>query len=198
MITLPSCSLRSKYLKTLPVHQIFNDPKTGHKYQVQEKRVGNSLVKVAVNYLGNEDGIILEDIPESMFKLQNPTRANITQLMKSKINSLEDTCRKLIQNQHRPLYHRIKEILNENFHETDETYYLLHSGLVLPFKKKHYSSIDVARANVDHVVHKIFKEPKVLAKMMEKQHNIQTDLMRMLMNNANEGTDDDEVREVLV
>ena len=51
--------------------------------------MNNSLIKSAQHYLGQEiEPIILQDIPEDMLKKDNPNKANITKLMKSRINEL--------------------------------------------------------------------------------------------------------------
>ena len=43
MLNLPSTTVRSKYLRTLPINTVYLDPKNGHKYQVVERRVGSVL-----------------------------------------------------------------------------------------------------------------------------------------------------------
>ena len=50
-----------------------------------------------------------------MRKQSNPVKANISKVMKSKIQSLEDKCRLLMKNQHYSLYHRLKDILDVTF-----------------------------------------------------------------------------------
>jgi hypothetical protein len=42
--------------------------------------------------------------------------------MKTKIQTLEDKCRSLMKNQHRSLYHRLKDMLNEDYYEDDECF----------------------------------------------------------------------------
>jgi hypothetical protein len=66
MLNLPSSSLRSKYIKNLPTGTIYLDPRNNHIYQVVEKRVNNSLLKVASNYVGNEEPIVLEDVSDAI------------------------------------------------------------------------------------------------------------------------------------
>ena len=53
-----------------------------------------------------------------MFKIENPTKANPSLLLKNKIASLEEKCRSLLVNQHKSLYHRMKEILDDDCHVT--------------------------------------------------------------------------------
>jgi hypothetical protein len=139
--------------------------------------------------------MVLENIPEDMMKIDNPIKANPNKLLKSKIQSLEDKCRVLLQNQYKSLYHRIKELLDDNYHETSDCFYLLHSGLVLPFKKVHYPTIADAQRAVDKKVRVIFSDIEILPKVVEKQHKLQQKLYQIIMNNEN---DSDEVRNVIL
>lgn len=81
--------------------------------------------------------------------------------------------------------HRIKELLDDNCYETSDFFYLLHSGLVLPFKKVHYPTIALVLSAVDKMVHRIFSDIEILPKVMEKQHKLQQKLYQMIMNNDN-------------
>ena len=47
-LNIPSTSVRSKYLKTLPVGTVYKDPKSGYNYEVTEKKLNNTLIKAAV------------------------------------------------------------------------------------------------------------------------------------------------------
>ena len=70
MINLPSTTVRSKYLRTLPINTVYVDPKNGHRYQVIERRVGNVMLKAALNYLDNDiEAIQLEGIAPDMLRL---------------------------------------------------------------------------------------------------------------------------------
>jgi hypothetical protein len=128
-----STSVRSKFLKTLPINTCFKDPRSGQIFKVVEKNVNGVLIKAAVIYHGNDvEPIILDNIPDEMLKLDNPIKSNPNKLLKSKILSLEEKYRSLLQHQFKSLYHRLKELLDDNYFESDDTFYLLHSGLVLP------------------------------------------------------------------
>ena len=200
-ITLPSTSIKAKYLRTIPVSSVFRDP-NGYNYQVVEKKMNNSLIKSAQHYLGHDiEPIILQDVPEDMLKKDNPNKANITKLMKSKINELEDTVQQLLKQQHKSLYQRIQDLLDEkemNYHEMNDTFYLLHSGIVFPFKKRHYPTVDAALSHLDKVVDNLFKDSKLLQKMMQKQHSIQSKLYQELLSIGKSTDDDDEVKEILL
>ena len=188
MLKIPATSVKSRFLRTLPIGTIYSDSTTNYSYQVVEKKLNNTLVKSAVPYLGRDEPIELE-VPPEMRKLKNPVKANISKVMKSKIQNLEDKCRSLMKNQNRSLYHRLKDIL-----EDDESFYILHSGLVLPFKKRRYATLDDAKEDIDRLIDHLFSDKKLLKKMMEKQMSIQSDLMRMVMNRDTTETTDDEYR----
>lgn len=71
--------------------------------------------------------------------------------------------------------------MNEkNYYQTDEIHYCLHSGLVLPLKKKYYPTIDDALSVLDDLIDKLFKDSKGLHKTMSKQHSIQSNLHQLL------------------
>ena len=82
---IPSCSLRSKYIKTIPIGSLIEDPKNHNIYKVVEKRLPNSssFVKVAVNHINQSPDdpipIKLENVPEECFKCDNVKKANINQ-----------------------------------------------------------------------------------------------------------------------
>ena len=79
---IPSCSLRSKYIKTIPIGSLIEDPKNHNIYKVVEKRLPNSssFVKVAVNHINQSPDdpipIKLENVPEECFKCDNVKKAN--------------------------------------------------------------------------------------------------------------------------
>lgn len=161
MINLPSTTVRSKYLRTLPINTVYVDPKNGHKYQVVERRVGSVMLKASIN---NEiEAIQLENITPDMLKVDNIKKANINKSMKMKIHTLEDKVRRLLLSQHKSLYHRIKELLGDvDYYESDDLIYCLHSGMVLPMKRKHYPTKEHAQSSLSKKVDLIFDEPKTL------------------------------------
>jgi hypothetical protein len=197
MLNLPSSSLRSKYIKNLPTGTIYLNPRNNHIYQAVEKRLNNSLLKVASNYVGNEELIVLDDVPDSMYKLENPMKANPLKLLKSKILCLEEKCQSIMRHQHKSLYRRIKEIIGDSCFETKDTIYLLHLGLVLPFRRKHYPTCDNAKANLQMMVHRIFTDTKMLPKVMDKQQSSQEKLYRIVMSGDDDSNSDD-VKEIIL
>jgi hypothetical protein len=76
ILVIPS-SLRSKYIRTIPIGTVVKDPVNGHSYIIEVNKLNkNSLVKVATLYIGNEDPIELT-VDEQHLKLMNPKRANV-------------------------------------------------------------------------------------------------------------------------
>ena len=197
MINLPSTTVRSKYLRTLPINRVYVDTKNGHKYQVVERRVGNVMLKASINYLDNEiEGIQLENITLDMLKADNIKKANINKSMKMKIYTLEDKVRRLLLSQHKSLFHRIKELLGDvDYYDSDDLIYCLHSGMVLPLKRKYYPSREQAQSSLSKKVDLIFNDPKTLRKVMEQQHDIQLELYTLLMS---KGIEDDEEKVIML
>ena len=86
--------------------------------------------------------------------------------MKMKIHTLEDKV-----TQHKSLFHRIKELLGDvDYYESDDLIYCLHSGIVLPMKRKHYPNREQAQSSLSKKIDMIFNDPKTLRKVMEQQH----------------------------
>ncbi len=192
----PSTSVRSKFLRTIPLNSFYKDPRNHHVYQVVEKNANGTLIKAAVIYHGNDiDPIILDNIPDSMLKIENPIKSNPNKLLKSKILSLEEKYRSLLQHQFKSLYHRLKELLDDNYYESDDTFYLLHSGLVLPFRKKYYPTLEDAQTSVDDMAHRIFTDSKVIGRVFEKQHKLQAKLFKMVME---EEDNSDDIKDILL
>jgi hypothetical protein len=197
-LNIPSTSVRSKYLKRLPVGCIFVDPKSGYNYQVVEKQLNETLVKIAEPYLSSDKKPIeLNEIPKEFLKLDSAPKANILKTMKIRLTELQLENKRLLENQNKSLYQRIKDNLNEKtYHETDDMYYCLHSGLVLPMKKKHHSSIEDALLVLDDSIDKIFKDSKILQKTVAKQHSIQSKLYYLLT--CSNAQRDDDIKEILL
>ena len=130
-------------------------------------------------------------MPEEFLKIEHPHKANAMKLMKNRLMNLQEENRRLLEQQHKSLYQRIKDLLNEKtHHETDDVYYCLHSGLVLPLKKKHYTTIENALSAVDD---SIDQDPKILCNTMSKLHAIQSSLYQLLA-----CKDDSEIKEILI
>jgi hypothetical protein len=115
-------------------------------------------------------------------------------LMKNRLMALQEENKRLLENHHKSLFQKIKDNLNgKTYYETDKLYYCLHSGLVLPMKKKHYATIDDALSVLEDTIDKIFKDSKILNKTMSKQHSIQSSLYQLLL-----CQDESEIKEILL
>ena len=51
-LTIPSTTIKAKFLKTLPINTIYQDSRNEYAYQVVGKECGGSLTKMAVPYIG--------------------------------------------------------------------------------------------------------------------------------------------------
>ena len=112
-LNIPSTSVRSKYLKRLPVVTVYKDPKSKFNYEDIEKQMNNSLVKVAVPYLSSEkQPILLDEIPAEYLKLDSVPKANILKSNKIRLMELEETNKQFVLNQDKTLYQRIMDNLN--------------------------------------------------------------------------------------
>ncbi len=90
-----STTVKSRFLQTLPVGTIYKDPRNGHSYIIEEKKINECLSKTGVPYIGSDAPIEIQ-VPDKYMKLDNPKRANIMALMKDKLNQLESLNRELM------------------------------------------------------------------------------------------------------
>jgi hypothetical protein len=111
ILVIPSSTLRSKYIRTIPIGTVVKDPVNNHSYIIEVKKLNkNSLVKV--NYIGNEDPIELT-VDEQHLKIMNPKRANVNLILKSRITELEEkvtSLNSLLKT--RSKYEQIKHLMN--------------------------------------------------------------------------------------
>ena len=47
-LTIPLTTVKSRFLKTLPVGTIYKDPRNGHSYIIEEKKINECLSKTGV------------------------------------------------------------------------------------------------------------------------------------------------------
>ena len=78
---IPSSNVKSKFLKTLPVGTVFQDPRGKYSHEVVEKRVNSTFTKAAVPYRGSKEPITIKAL-EKFLKLENPNSANTMSFMK--------------------------------------------------------------------------------------------------------------------
>ena len=53
-MVIPSTTVKSRFLKTLPVGTIYKDPRNNHVYIIEEKKINECLSKIGTPYLGSE------------------------------------------------------------------------------------------------------------------------------------------------
>jgi hypothetical protein len=112
-LTIPSTTVKSRFLKTLPVGTIYKDPRNGHSYIIEEKKINECLSKTGVPYIGSDAPIEIQ-VPDKYMKLDNPKRANIMALMKDKLNQLESLNRELMcKLDVKSRYQQIKELMGD-------------------------------------------------------------------------------------
>ena len=175
---IPSTTVKSKYLKSLPISTVFRDPRNDYSYQVVERDNNSTLSKAAVPSLSWRKRF---NFPDKYLKLENPKRANIMAVMKQRITELEQMNKQLAKAKHKSTYHKIKTALGDNRHfETDTKIFIIAHGVVYPLKKKHYSSTEEALDAAEEIEKVIWKDTKLLEKFMSNQPKIQSKLLEVL------------------
>jgi hypothetical protein len=53
-LTIPSTTIKSRFLKTLPVGTIYKDPRNGDSYIIEEKKINECLSKTGVPYIDSD------------------------------------------------------------------------------------------------------------------------------------------------
>jgi hypothetical protein len=137
MLSIPSSTLRSRYIRTIPIGTVVKDPVNGHAYIIEEKKLNNNtLVKVATPYNGIEPSIELT-VDEHHLKIINPKKANVNMNLKNRITELEEKVSMLhSQLKSQSKYEQIKNLMNDDEYYEDERYlYLVKDGIVWPIKK---------------------------------------------------------------
>ena len=89
-ITIPSTTVKSRFLKTLHVGMVFQDPRNKYSYIIKEKKVNDTLTKIGKAYFGNDDPALIV-VPDNYMKIDNPKQANIMSVMKEKLIRLEQS-----------------------------------------------------------------------------------------------------------
>jgi hypothetical protein len=177
---IPSTTVKSKYLKSLPISTVFRDPRNDYSYQVIERDNNSTLSKAAVPYLGKQEPITIS-VPDKYLKLENPKRANIMAVMKQRIAELEQMNKQLAKAKHKSTYNKIKKALGDNrYFETGTKIFIIAHGVVYPLKKKHFSSTEEALDAAEEIEKVIWKDTKLLQKLMSNQPKIQSKLLEVL------------------
>jgi len=167
-LTIPSTTVKSRFLKTLPVGTIYKDPRNGHSYIIEEKKI-------------NSDAPIEIQVPDKYMKLDNPKRANIMALMKDKLNQLESLNRELMcKLDVKSRYQQIKELMGERkYFETERDIFCVGDECVV-YQMRITDSKEEAHQLLEKYMRCVWKDPQLIARLMEKQEKIQTKLLQML------------------
>jgi hypothetical protein len=169
-VSIPATTVRSKFLKTLPVGSIYKDPRNEYTYEIQERcinSINSTLSKVAVPYFGSTEPVIV-DVPEKHMKMINPVRANINQSLKQKIVLLEETVNRLqselltdkgsnaVINEKEPqkdsLLDKIKQLMNgKEYYKNGGEFFYVDNSLV------YYSRSSDGKENIKKIKKDIMK-----------------------------------------
>ncbi|KAJ3124935.1 hypothetical protein HK100_011059 [Physocladia obscura] len=71
-------TVRTRFLKPLPIGIVYKDPRNQHTYKVIEKRINTTFSKYGAPYLGPTEPALI-DVPDKWMKMTNPQQANINQ-----------------------------------------------------------------------------------------------------------------------
>ena len=179
-LVIPSCNLRSKYVRTIPINSVIIDPVNKMKYIIEEKKLqNNTLAKVASPYFGQEGGIEVQ-VDEHNLKLANPKRANPSMIMKHRIAELEAKVTEL--NQHlntKSAYDQIKKHLNgEKYFDTGKYFYSAQDGIVFALRING-TMADMERL-MEEYIKSVWKSPDLLHSLMMGQKKLQSKLLDAL------------------
>lgn len=180
MLVIPSSTLRSRYIRTIPVGTVVKDPVNGHSYIVEEKKLNNnSLVKVATPYIGNEAPIELT-VDEQHLKVVNPRRANVNLILKNRITELEEKVTSLNSMlKSRSKYEQIKHLMNgDEYYEDDKYMYLVRDGIVWPTRIK--GTCEDTKKDLDEYIQTTWKSPQHLHALILGQKRLQSKLLDTL------------------
>jgi len=186
MLIIPSSTLRSRYIRTIPIGTVVKDPVNGHSYLIEEKKLNNnSLVKVATAYIGNEPPIELT-VDEQHLKIINPKRANVNMILKNRVAELEEKVSILnSQLKTRSKYEQIKHLMNGDEYYEDEKYlYLVKDGIIWPIKNN--GSFEHTKGELDEYVKTAWKSPQLLHSLILGQKRLQPKLLDSLSKDSME------------
>lgn len=182
-LIIPSCNVKSKFLKSLPVGTVFEDPRNHYNYEIIEKKINSTLSKVAVPYISGDKEPIQISVPERHLKLEHPQRANIMQYMKQKILELESINDELLKKKGKSTFQQIQDLLGENqeyFETESEVFCIDKSCIVIPAKIKNYFDVEEAKKSLKELQSKMWKDHELLQKIMRKQPSVQSKVLNLL------------------
>ncbi len=128
-------------------------------------------------YIGSDAPIEIQ-VPDKYMKLDNPKRANIMALMKDKLNQLESLNRELMcKLDVKSRYQQIKELMGDRkYFETERDIFCVGDECVV-----YQMRITDSKEEAHQLLEKyMWKDPQLIARLMEKQDKIQTKLLQLL------------------
>lgn len=179
-LTVPSTTVKCRFLKTLAIGTIYKDPRNNYVYEIQERKVGSRYSKTAVPHFGDEP--IELDVPDTLMKAENPERANIMSLMKQKIVHLEALNAQLMSKLDlKSRFDQIQELMDgRRYHVTPDDGYLVDSGLIFHLRKKDCKEGECLKSSLDGLYERAWKDTSSLMKVMERQQRLQQKLLSCL------------------
>jgi hypothetical protein len=180
-ITIPSTTVKCRFLKTLPLGTIFKDPRNNHVYEVQEKKIGNCYSKIAVPHFGEDEPIEL-DVPAALMKVENPERANVMVRMKQKLAHLETVNGQLMNKLGlKSRFDQIQELMEgRKYHIEEEDGYLIDSGVIFHLRKKDCKDGECLKTSLDNFCDKAWNDTSSFMKVMDRQQRLQQKLLSCL------------------
>lgn len=189
-VTIPSTTVKSRFLKSLPIGTVYKDPRNNHVYRVEEKRINEGLSKVGIAYFGADEPIEV-DVPEKYMKLDNPKKVNIMATMKAKLCQLELINSQLMEKLYsKTKYDQIKQLLGTKkmFETEKELFCLGNECIVYDLKKNGVSDRNELEKQLKESMETVWKNPDELNRLMHKQPRIQDKLLQLLLRNHSSST----------
>ena len=114
-------------------------------------------------------------------KLDNPKRANVLSLMKEKLNQLESLNKDLLTKLDvKSRYQQIKQLMGERkYYETERDIFCVGDECIV-YQMRITESKDEAYQLLERYIKCVWKDPSMLARLMEKQVKIQSKLLHLL------------------
>ena len=127
------------------------------------------------------DAPIEIQVPDKYMNLDNPKRANIMAIMKDKLNQLESLNRELMcKLDVKSRYEQIKELMGERkYYETERDIFCVGDECVV-YQMRITDSKEEAYQLLEKYMRYVWKDPQLIARLMEKQDKIQTKLLQLL------------------
>ena len=114
-------------------------------------------------------------------KLDNRKRANVLSLMKEKLNQLESLNKELLTKLDvKSRYQQIKQLMGDRkYYETERDIYCVGDECIV-YQMRITESKEEAYQLLERYIQCVWKDPSMLARLMEKQVKIQSKLLHLL------------------